>query len=170
MTLRSRKVVLATTIATVIALNLASLIELPRRVFYNPTDSAPPGWYLLYSTPVLRAGDVVLTHLPQDAAQLADARGYLPAGIPLTKKIAATEGTEVCVRNRQVFVEGTPWGATLDSDGRGRALTAWPGCRRLRANEFFLLSTSAAASFDSRYFGPVTRESVLGRLIPLWTW
>lgn len=170
MTMRSRLLVLTTVVAAGIALAFASWAGLPRRLLFNSTDSAPRGWYFLHATSALRAGDVVLVNLPNDAAQLAGARGYLPIGVPLIKQVAAIEGTEVCVHDRKVFVEGTVAGSTLDSDGQGRALTAWPGCRRLRADEFFLLSTSATASFDSRYFGPVARDSVLGRVIPLWTW
>ncbi|MEO8301757.1 MAG: S26 family signal peptidase [Rhizomicrobium sp.] len=29
--------------------------------------------------------------------------------------------------------------------------------------------TPAAASFDSRYFGPVPRDNVMERIAPLWT-
>lgn len=41
---------------------------------------------------------------------------------------------------------------------------------RLRANELFLLSETSDASFDSRYFGPITVDRVIGRARPLWTW
>jgi type IV secretory pathway protease TraF len=37
-------------------------------------------------------------------------------------------------------------------------------------NELFLLNPDKLASFDSRYFGPVTVSRVWGRAIPLWTW
>ncbi len=46
----------------------------------------------------------------------------------------------------------------------------WSGCRRLAAHELFLIAPASAASFDSRYFGPVTRAQVIGRAVPLWTW
>ena len=49
-------------------------------------------------------------------------------------------------------------------------LPRWQGCRRLGADELFLIATDSAASFDSRYFGPVTRDRVIGRALPVWTW
>ena len=170
MTVRSCLLVMTTVVATALALTFALFVGLPRWLLYNPTESAPRGWYLLRGSDALRPGDIALVRLPHEAAQLADARGYLPVGMPLIKQVAAAEGTEVCVRDGQVLVEGALSGRTLDRDRRGRGLAAWPGCRRLDADEFFLLSTSETASFDSRYFGPVPRESVLGRVVPLWTW
>jgi hypothetical protein len=53
---------------------------------------------------------------------------------------------------------------------RTRALPHWSACRRLKAQEVFLLSSYSPFSFDSRYFGPVERASVMGRAVPLWTW
>jgi type IV secretory pathway protease TraF len=49
-------------------------------------------------------------------------------------------------------------------------LAAWPGCRVLRRDEVFLFAAGNVASFDSRYFGPVGREAILGEAVPLWTW
>jgi hypothetical protein len=31
-------------------------------------------------------------------------------------------------------------------------------------------SRDVPASFDSRYFGPVASDAIVGRLVPLWTW
>jgi type IV secretory pathway protease TraF len=50
----------------------------------------------------------------------------------------------------------------------GRPLHAWSACRRLRPGELFLLSTTNPASFDSRYFGPVRADAVLGVAHPIW--
>jgi type IV secretory pathway protease TraF len=33
-----------------------------------------------------------------------------------------------------------------------------------------LIAPGSAASFDSRYFGPVTRAQVIGRALPVWNW
>jgi type IV secretory pathway protease TraF len=35
-------------------------------------------------------------------------------------------------------------------------------CRRLEPGELFLLSVTNPASFDSRYFGPVSASAVIG--------
>ncbi len=49
-------------------------------------------------------------------------------------------------------------------------MPAWHGCRPLTDCEIFLLNENVVASFDGRYFGPISRIAVFGRLRPLWTW
>lgn len=38
------------------------------------------------------------------------------------------------------------------------------GCVVLKADEYFLISPDVQAGFDSRYFGPVSIENILGRV------
>ena len=164
------RTVLGATATITIALAAASVSGQPRWLYYNRTESAPHGWYLHRHASTLQTGDFVLARLPDDAARLANDRRYLPLNVPLIKRIGAVEGTEVCVLNGKVLVAGVPAGVVLEKDGAGRPLSAWLGCRMLGKHELFLLGASRAASFDSRYFGPVTREAVLGKALPLWTW
>ena len=65
-------------------------------------------------------------------------------------------GSEMCIRDR------------LEVDRKGRPMPRWNECRVLVRDEFFLL-LKPADSFDSRYFGPVPRAQIIGRLAPLWT-
>ena len=67
------------------------------RLVYNPSDSAPRGWYRI-GPPDSRHGDsIVLARLPADAAALAAQRGYLPERIPLLKRIGAMSPQQVCI-------------------------------------------------------------------------
>lgn len=140
----------------------------PRLVF-NASDSAPRGFYTVSAGPVAR-GDYIVTRLPAAATALAAERRYLPANIPLLKHVAAMYGDHICVRDGIVRVNGRVLALTLTHDSQGRPLAAWAGCRVLAENEWFLLSTDNAASFDSRYFGPVLRAAAYGRAAPVWTW
>src|SRR3546814_4785798 len=92
------------------------------------------------------------------------------SGVPLIKPIAASYGDHVCVRNGIVRINGRVVTLTLTHDRLGRPLTPWPGCRLLAEYEWFLLGTTHAASFDSRYFGPVPRTAAYGVAVPIWTW
>ena len=56
----------------------------------------------------------------------------------------------------------------LPADRLGRPLPSWPQCRQLRPGELFLLSATNPASFDSRYFGPVSASAVIGAAHPIW--
>lgn len=164
------RMILAGMSLAISALALVATASMPSCVIYNPSSSAPEGWYSVEDAGQLHVGEHVLVHLPAAAAALAAQRGYLPAGIPLVKHIAARAPQHVCVRADAVRIDGRRVADLRAADAHGRPLFAWRGCRRLAADELFLLSETSTASFDSRYFGPVTRERVIGRARPLWTW
>jgi len=138
------------------------------RLVYNASDSLPVGWYHIERTHSLRPGDTVLIDLPHQVRMFAAERGYLPAGIPLLKTVAAIAPQHVCVLSGLIVVDSEPVAIRLRVDRKGRALPQWSGCRQLDDGELFLLSTSNLESFDSRYFGPVFVDSVIGRAQPLW--
>lgn len=144
------------------------------RLVYNASDSVPAGFYAVLAQPLrvrdLSVGDLIVTRLPAAAARLAAERRYLPAGVPLIKPIAAAYGDHVCVQGGVVRINGRIVARTLAADHLGRPLAAWPGCRLLGADEWFLLATNRVASFDSRYFGPVPCTAAYGRAVPLWIW
>lgn len=140
------------------------------RLVYNPSDSVPLGWYRIGPPYALHVGSFVLARLPADAAALAAQRGYLPEHIPLLKRIGAMSPQHVCIKKHIVRIDGVAVTNVRATDGRGRPLLAWQACRRLHDGELFLLSTTNPASFDSRYFGPVTLSAVIGSAQPLWTW
>ncbi len=153
------------------ALAWAAFVKPSARVVYNVTDSVPVGWYRIESTSLslssLRVGSIVLTRLPAEPAALAAQRGYLPAHIPLLKRVGAVPPQHVCILDGIVRIDDVPSAAVLRADRWGRSLPSWDGCRALRNGEIFLLSNTNPASFDSRYFGPVPASSVLGLAQPL---
>lgn len=151
------------------ALVLAPWVTRPDpRLVYNATSSAPVGFYWLGTSPP-RAGDLALVRPPPGLARWMAARHYLPLNVPLIKRIAAVEGQAVCIRSGVVTIDGVEAGIALKRDLRGRGLTPAALCRRLNADEVFLLN-SASRSLDGRYFGPLPRRCIIRRLTPLWTW
>jgi conjugative transfer signal peptidase TraF len=156
-------------------IGLAALLmpfAIPNRVqiVYNPSDSVPRGWYHIGPADSLQVGSIVLARLPASAAALAAQRDYLPAGIPLLKRIGAVAPQRVCIDGMSVRVDDVAIADVMRADGRGRPLSAWSQCRRLAHGELFLLSSTNPASFDSRYFGPISTSSVIGSAQLLWTW
>lgn len=136
---------------------------------WNASASAPIGLYRVSRGRALARGDLVLAVPAPQLAAFADARSYLPRGVPLVKRVAAVAGDAVCVRGNTVFIDGRVAAVRLAADREGRALPSWTGCGTLRVNEVFLLMTNARASFDGRYFGPTSASQVVGLLDPLWT-
>ena len=153
-----------------VLLLFASMRTESLRLIYNPSASAPVGWYFIRSATALRPHDIVLASPPESAAALADDRHYLLRGVPLLKEIGAVDRQFVCVRGGTVLIDGVPAARTRQRDGAGRQLVSWNECRVLADGELFLLGHHSDASFDSRYFGPIRRDSVIGQAIPLWTW
>jgi conjugative transfer signal peptidase TraF len=163
------------TVMLCMGIGLAALLmplAMPNRVqiVYNPSDSVPRGWYRIGPTDSLHVGSIVLARLPAQAAALAAQRGYLPAGIPLLKRIGAKAPMRACVEGASVRIDDVAVAAVMRADGLGRPLFAWPQCRRLARGELFLLSNTHPASFDSRYFGPILASDVIGGAQPIWTW
>ncbi len=173
---RARLVVATLAAAGFAALAWAYFVSPLPRLVYNPSDSVEIGWYRVDPLarhagslpPAMHVGSIVLVSLPAAAAALAARRGYLPTGIPLLKPVAAVAPQQVCITDGIVRIDGVSVAAVLRTDGMGRPLRAWPSCRRLRPGELFLLSTTNSASFDSRYFGPVRADTVLGVAHPIW--
>jgi len=150
------------------ALGFAILAEPAPRLVWNASASAPVGLYWVSRTAPAR-GDLVFAALPPDARWLAADRGYLPAGVPLVKRLAAVSGDVVCAVGDAVYINGEHVAMRRERDLTNRALPRWAGCRVLAADEVFLLMTGVSNSFDGRYFGPVRRARIIGRLVPLWT-
>ena len=165
--LRARIVLASLSACGLAALAWAAFVQPLPRLVYNPSDSVPIGWYRIGSSDALHVGAIVLTTLPPDVAALAAQRRYLPARVPLLKRVGAVAPQHVCVFDALVWIDGVPVAAVLAADRLGRPLPSWPHCRRLEAGELFLLSSTNPASFDSRYFGPVSVSAVIGVAHPV---
>lgn len=139
------------------------------RLVYNASASAPLGFYRTADGPI-RRGDFVLARLPEPVARFAAARGYLPITVPVVKRIAALAGDVVCADFAAITINDRVVARPLAQDGQGRALPSWQGCRTLATGDVFLLMESVPASFDGRYFGPISTAAIMAKLVPLWTW
>jgi conjugative transfer signal peptidase TraF len=157
----------ALTIALIVD-GLASL-PLPKLLLWNASASAPVGLYLLRPAVPLRVGELVVVSAPPRLAEFSTSRGYLPAGVPLLKHVAALPAQVVCRNRAAITINGTTVAIARERDSHGRVLPSWQGCRALRAGEVFLLNAGVPDSFDGRYFGPLTADSITARAVPVWT-
>ena len=142
----------------------------------NLTPSYPLGlWRIVPLDRAATVGDLVFVCPPRNAVfEQAAARGYLRRGLcpgwvgPLIKIVAAGEGQRVEV-SRSVAIDGQPLehSDVRLIDGEGRALAPWLGGVVPPGHVY--LHSSFAGSYDSRYFGPVPVEGVLGRAEPVLT-
>jgi conjugative transfer signal peptidase TraF len=144
---------------------------------YNGTHSFPLGLYLAsHKRP--QKGDLVTIAPPRlPIFELARARGYLnvaysPAG-RLLKRVAGVAGDRVTIDATGVQVNGICLAnsAPLPCDGVGRTLQPYPiKDQVLGLDEVLLMSDYNAASFDSRYFGPLPSTTIESVVNPVLTW
>ena len=134
------------------------------RLLYNPSPSAPIGWYRVLPQETYQRGDLVASSLPEDVAGFAEQRGYLPRGAPVIKTIGAQEGELYCVTATGLNLEGYGTLTRLPTDGQGRVLIGLDrGCRSVKSGHILLVSAQSTGSFDGRYFGETPVGLVLGR-------
>lgn len=111
--------------------------------------------------PTILPGETVLAHLtgprlPErgDVVVIADAEGVL-----LMKRVAGLPGETVEIRDGALLVSGrpVPWGPVGDWPGNGPAVVP--------PDAVFVLGDNAAHSRDSRHFGALSVQAVLGRVL-----
>ncbi|MGE0630546.1 MAG: S26 family signal peptidase [Hyphomicrobiaceae bacterium] len=155
-------------IATAVVFALLAAFYFAKRpmLLWNASPSVPLGLYQITAAPS-SIGSIVAARLPSSAAQLAARRSYLSESAILLKPVAATVGDRVCRFGTYIFVRRKLAALALAADHLARPLPHWHGCRTLRVGELFLLS-AAPDSFDSRYFGPIGSELVIGTAVLIW--
>ena len=146
---------------------------------FNTTDSEPVGVYWALNRPAKR-GDMVFVSPPASRFfTQAHERGYLETGFTpagtchLIKTLAAIAGDRVTITPKAVTVNGhaLPNSAPKAYDYAGRPMQPYLlNNYQLGADEVLLVSDYNPLSYDSRYFGPVSRGCIDSVLVPLITW
>ncbi|HEY0316527.1 MAG TPA: S26 family signal peptidase [Sphingomonas sp.] len=156
---------------TALGLLLLPVVHRPQlRLLWNASASVPLGLYRIEPGTTPRIGELVALRPSPTLGRFMAARRYVEANALLIKPVAAVSGATVCRIGTRVTIDSRPVAYALTRDRFGRSLPAWSGCRRLRADQLFLIAPMRPDSFDSRYFGPVDRSRIVGRALPLWTW
>ncbi len=158
-----KKITISATLA-ILCLGLVMIIWKPPipRLIYNPSPSAPMGWYIVNPKGKIKTDTFVAAFAPKTARELASKRQYLPNNVPLLKTVWAVEGAQFCATNGIIRTKNRPDIIAQSHDSMGRDMPQLEGCFTLQTGQVFLISTDVPNSFDSRYFGPVTASNVLG--------
>ena len=101
-----------------------------------------------------RHSDIVVVRDPTD-------------GTYVVKRIIATPGEAVCIKNGEVFINGSrlwepylaPGTTTMTGTPRNESVIL---CGR---DQYFVLGDNRKNSLDSRSYGPVRRQNILGAII-----
>jgi type IV secretory pathway protease TraF len=106
---------------------------------------------------------------PEPLANWLAARGYLPKGALLIKRIAALPGQKICRADLTISVDGSAIAEANAHDHAGRDLPRWSGCFTLKPGDVFLLNWDHPSSLDRRYFGALPAGTIVGRAQPIRT-
>jgi conjugative transfer signal peptidase TraF len=143
----------------------------------NGTHSFPVGVYRVrHKRP--EKGELVTVDPPAlPVFTLAKERGYLNVAFSptphLLKRLAGVAGDRVTIDSTGVEVNGIRLAnsAPCNCDGAGRPLQPFAlKDHILDPDEVLLMSDYSPASFDARYFGPLSKTSIQSVITPLLTW
>ena len=141
----------------------------------NVSSSLPIGIYLIKKDDGKpKKGDLVLSCIPKLYANLAFERGYLTSGkcenkiAPIGKYIAAAKGDKVQTASDGIYINGKliKNSKAQKYDENGFKMFTQSINRTLYDNEILLLNEKEN-SFDSRYFGIIDTNFIIGKLEPL---
>lgn len=143
----------------------------------NLSASYPPGIYqIIDHSQRVRVGELVL-FCPPNTPDLREAlvRGYIKPGQcpghfqPAVKKVAALPGTMVSLSHTiQLNGVTVPDAVVQRSDSEGRPLPRLASFVVPPATVLLLSDYAPMWSFDSRYYGAVPQDHILGHITPVF--
>lgn len=167
---RSRRVLLRLGVVLV-ALVIIPGLSWRRVLVINTSPSVAPGLYL-------RSSDEPAVGKLVDFCIPPAARGYVRGRTGnggenwyILKPIVAGPKDRVDTTSGWLIINGRRIAPMPPrTDGNGRPLPVWRESRVLAADEFFVFSDRIPNSFDSRCYGPISREWISAVRVPLVTW
>ena len=136
---------------------------LVNKFLYGPRLEVPLTQTSLGQLPGIRKphpGDIIVFVWPKDRSK------------DFIKRVVATEGQTVEMRNKQVYIDGKPWDDPHATYTAGRA---GPGDNfgplTVPPDHVFVMGDNRDQSYDSRFWGPVPVSDIKGKaLIIYWSW
>lgn len=131
-------------------------VRLPSNVWLDTTDGK-----VLFKVSDPKRGDIIVFKFPED-----ETKDYI-------KRVIGLPGDTIELRDKVVYINGEP----LDEPYvRHTKLDNMPirdnfGPYTVPEGSYFMLGDNREGSFDSRWWGPVKREKIVGKaLIIYWSW
>ena len=141
----------------------------------NLTNSMFKGIYQIQHATHIKRDDLVSACLPTKIAKYAHSRGYLIRGscnngyAPVIKQILAVPNDRVVMNTNGIQVNGKYFNYKQEqADHLNRPLN--PKNINKNIDEYLLIGTNSKYSWDSRYFGEVSRQDIMNVVKPIWIW
>ncbi|QDD62710.1 conjugative transfer signal peptidase TraF [Herbaspirillum seropedicae] len=171
-------------IATGLAIAKVSFLLIAAGAYFagariNISRSIPVGLYWTSSAPLEKGSYVLFCPPPIDAFEVARKRGYIGYGFcpggygSMMQRVASVKDDLIGVSDEGVRVNGNllPLSAPIRNGTSGDEVPRYQNKNyTLGSSELLLMSDVNAASFDSRYFGPIDRRQIKTVIRPVITW
>jgi len=176
------ELVLIVAVALGLALGIQAFLVKPYRI---PSESMVPtlevGQRVLVNRIGMRfgdpeVGDVVVFHPPRGAEEFGEQCGGGPppqgspcaaptesrADVNFIKRVVAGPGDEIAVRNGHVILNGERQPEPFAAPCGGSSGCDLPDPITVPADHYFMMGDNRGASDDSRFWGPVPEEWIIG--------
>jgi signal peptidase I len=131
-------------------------VRLPSTIFLDTTDGK-----VLAQTGNPERGDIIVFKFPEDEKK------------DFIKRVIGLPGETIELRNKVVYINGTaidePY--TIHTKYATQPLHDNYGPYMVPEGQFFVMGDNREGSYDSRWWGPVKREKIVGKaLVIYWSW
>lgn len=159
----------------ILAITLILFCLVKNKIIINTSPSIPLGLYTIHQIKApLKQNDLVAVCLMKSDQAFGLSRGYINPGrrcngtTPLLKSIIAVPGDNVILSNDEIIVNNKIYHyITQKFDSKQRILPSWPRGNYQNTQGFWLIGTNDPHSWDSRYFGFVSKNQIIFLLNPL---
>jgi len=145
-------------------------------ILINVSQSMKPGLYIK-STGQIRHGDIVAFCLPEPYKTSGLKKFYIQKGskcdgaTPLIKEVIAIPGDHINLQEHYIEVNGSYLlYRTFYQDSKGKKLEIYPRGDYQNTTGYWFIGANANNSWDSRYWGPISKNHILFKLKPLIVW
>lgn len=147
-------------------------------VRFNYTASMPIGFYWRVMSAHIKRGDLVSICLTDQLAKVALQSGYLKVGncpsgvVPMLKQVIAIPGDTISLNNYSVTVNQTRYVApfnVVDHNNKPIQKFITNGTYQLSDSYWVYGANDPLKSWDSRYYGAVSKAIITGVYKPLLT-
>jgi conjugative transfer signal peptidase TraF len=167
----SLKKLLPLCLSLVFIILLAMVINLIKNLGYHlvycPSKSVAPGIYLITPIKEISRFDLVEATPPNKILSFIKDKHWLGEKSTILKYVFAIPGDYLCLRDEQIVINHHKVGHIHKFYAPNKRLPQTKFCGKIPDNQYLLLSTMSERSFDGRYFGPVSRQNILGKAILL---
>ncbi len=131
-------------------------IRLPSTVWLDTTDGK-----VLFKTGDPQRGEIIVFKYPQDETK------------DFIKRVIGLPGETIEIKNKVVYINGAPLDEPYVRHTKANTLPVRDnfGPYTVPEGRYFMLGDNREGSHDSRWWGPVKREKIVGRAIIIyWSW